>query len=305
MSAVVFQRDIEYGTPLLVRALGATARLAAIVLLARVGGLSFGPFLLVHAWGVALGNVGLHFLARARLPAPAAPLAGMLGIALPLAALGLVQQGYAWADNAFVRGILGPAELGRYNAALRIFLWLAFFAAFATASALPWLARRHAAGGLGPAVARLAQPLFVGACVVAGLLAPWSERLLALAFGDDFASAGPSLRRLLATLVVLAPGAAFLTAVIAAGGAHAALRVALLALGVSLAANALLVPRAGIAGAALARLLAETSVTLASLAALRARGAFPAAAPLRWLAGPAALAATWLGSSALLAASSP
>src|SRR5262245_26364039 len=56
MSAVVFQRDIEWGVPILVRALSAGARLAAVVWLAGHAELGFGPFLAVHSLGLALGN---------------------------------------------------------------------------------------------------------------------------------------------------------------------------------------------------------------------------------------------------------
>ena len=290
MSAVVFQRDIAWGTPLLLRAIGAGARLCVIVLLARNADLGFGPFLLVHAWGIALGNVTVHFLARDRLPPRAPPLSNMLALALPTALIGFLQQAYFWADNGFVRAWAGAAELGRYNAAVRLFLWLAFFAAFATTSALPWLARQHEQRALGTAVARLAQPLFVFACAAAGLFLPWSGVILGLAFGPDFDSAAPSLRWLLATLAMVFPGAAFLTALIAAGRSRAALGVAALALLVNLAGNALLVPRYGAEGAAMMTLLTESTVTFASLFALRSLDAWPRAAPWRWALGPLAFA---------------
>jgi O-antigen/teichoic acid export membrane protein len=209
-------------------------------------------------------------------------------LALPPALIGLLQQAYFWADNGFVRAWAGEAELGRYNAAVRVFQWLCFFAAFATTSALPWLARRHEEGALGPAVARLAQPLFALGCVAAGLLLPWSGALLALAFGQGFEAAAPSLRWLLVALTMVFPGAAFLTALLAAGRARAALGVTALALAVNLGGNALLVPRSGAEGAALMTLLTESTVTFASLFALRSLGAWPREAAWRWLLGPLA-----------------
>ena len=305
MSAVVFQRDIAWEKPLLVRALGAGARLAAVVWLARRADLGFGPFLLVHAWGLALANVALHFVAREQLPPRAPALPGMLALALPLALIGLVQQAYFWADNAFVRAWAGEADLGRYNAAVRIFQWLCFFAAFATTSALPWLARRREEGQLGAAVAELAQPLFALACAVAGLLLPWSGALLAIAFGPGFEAAAPSLRWLLATLAMVFPGAAFLTALLAAGNTRAALGVTALALLVNLAGNALLVPRSGAEGAALVTLLTESTVTFASLFALRSLGAWPSASAWRWLLGPLAFALALPASRALFVLVSP
>lgn len=305
MSAVVFQRDIAWGRPLLLRALGSTARLLLILGLSTRAELGFGPFLLAHSASLALGNVVLHFVAKPRLPprAPtpgAAELRGLLASALPLALTGLAQQAYLYADNLFVRAWAGPEELGRYNAAVRVFLWLAFFAAFATTSALPWLARRHQQGELGPAAARLALPLYLLACALAGALAPWSAELLRLAFGPGFEAAGPSLRWLFFALVAVALGSVFLTSVIAAGRTRAALGIALLALAVNLAGNALLVPRLGAEGAALVTLLTEGTVALAALFVLRTLGARPLAAPTRFLLGPVLLALTWLGSRVLL-----
>ncbi|MSR60927.1 MAG: lipopolysaccharide biosynthesis protein [Planctomycetes bacterium] len=302
MSAVVFQRNIEWGTPLFLRALGAGTRLCALVALSRYPELGFGPFLVAHTATQALGNIALHYVARARLPAPAPPLAGLFARAWPLAALGLVQQAYFWADNGFVRALAGEAELGRYNAAVRAFQWLAFFAAFATTSALPWLARRHQEHALGEAVTRLAQPLFTAGCALSGLLLPWSGVLLACAYGPGFDEAAVSLRWLLVALALVYPGAVFLTALIAAGATRAALGVALAALVVNLAGNALSVPRCGAEGAAMMTLLTEATVTFGSLFALRALGGWPASAPLRWALGPLVFALATLLSRALFAA---
>jgi O-antigen/teichoic acid export membrane protein len=226
----------------------------------------------------------------------------MLVLALPPALIGLLQQAYFWADNAFVRVCAGEAELGRYNAAVRVFQWLAFFAAFATTSALPWLARQHEQGALGAAVARLAQPLFAGGCALAGLVLPWNGVLLGFAFGPGFDAASPSLRWLLAALAMVFPGAVFLTALLAAGQARVALAVTGLALLVNLTGNALLVPRYGAEGAAMMTLLTESTVAFASLFALRSLGAWPSASSWRWLLGPLAFALLLPASRALFLA---
>ncbi|HEX6885001.1 MAG TPA: oligosaccharide flippase family protein [Planctomycetota bacterium] len=299
MSAVAFQRDIAWGKPLLLRALGSTLRLGLIATLATRPGLGFGPYLLAHSAALALGNVAVHLAARPRLPAPAPPAPGFLRVAAPLAALGLVQQAYAWADNGFLRALAGPEELGRYNAAARPFLWLAFFAAFASTSALPWLARAAARAELGRATRALALPLVLGAALATGALLPWRAELLRLAFGPGFEAGATSLGWLLCALLPIALGATWLTAVIAAGRMRAALAVAAAALTVNLAANALLVPRLGAPGAALARLATESTVALGALAVLRRIEAWPLGAPKRFLLAPLVLALTWAGSQAL------
>jgi O-antigen/teichoic acid export membrane protein len=164
------------------------------VALAWRGGFGFGPYLVAHSASLALGNVALHFVARPRLPPRAPPLAGLFAAAAPLALTGIVQQAYFWADNGFVRAFAGEEELGRYNAAVRLFLWLVFFAAFATTSALPWLAASARRGALGPACERLAQPLFLAACLCAGLILPWSGPLLRLAASPSDPASRPPPR---------------------------------------------------------------------------------------------------------------
>lgn len=295
MSAVVFQREIAWSRPVALRALGATLRLVATLALAERGCASFGPYLALHLCAGALGNLGLHVAARRRLPARAAPLAGMLALALPVAALGLVQQAYFWVDHLFLRALAGAEELGRYSAAVRLFGWLVFAAAFATASALPWLARRHAEGTLGAAVSELATPLVLVLATAAGGLWPLADELLALLFGPEFARAAGSLRWLLVAAVAVAAGGAALTGVLAAGRARAALAVALVALVVNLVANALLVPRLGARGAGAATAATEATVLLGSLVVLARLGARPPLTRGFLCAFPAALAAGWLG----------
>jgi O-antigen/teichoic acid export membrane protein len=293
MSAVVFQRDIEWGRPLLLRALIATLRLGLILALAAGAETRFGPYLLAHSAVLALGNLAVHAVARPRLPAPAPPLPGFFAAAWPLALLGLVQQTYQWADNAFVRAFCGPEELGRYNAAVRVFLWLA--------SALPWLARAAQRDELGPATARLALPLGLGAALAVGALLPWRAALLGLAFGPEFAAGAASLAWLLAALLAVAVGAAWLTAVIAAGRMRAALGIALTALGINLAGNALFVPRFGAEAAAALTLATEATVALGALFVLGHMGA-ARAAPRALAAVPLVLSAAWAASYALRAA---
>ena len=298
-SAVVFQRDIALGRPFAARALGATLRLGLIAALALRPGLGFGPFLLAHAGSLALGNVTVHFLACTHLPPRAPPLEGFLARAWPLALTGLLQQAYFYADNGFVRAFAGEAELGRYNAAVRLFQWLAFFAAFATTSALPWLARRHTERSLGAAVGELTVPLLLFACFACGVLVPWRQALLALAYGPTFVAAAPSLTWLLAALIPVALGAAGLTAVIAAGEARAALAIAAGALAVNLFGNALLVPRFGAEGAAWMTFATEASVATGAWIALGRLGAWPRVAPSRMVLAALVLGLSGLASRAL------
>lgn len=299
MSGVVFQRDIDWSWPVVLRAAGSTLRLAALALLAWLGVEGFGPYLAVHAGGLVLGNLALHVVARPRLPARAEPAAGLLRAALPLALTGIVQSTYFQVDNLFVRAWQGPAELGRYNACVRVFTWLVFFAAFATHSALPWLARRAHAGELGAAATRLAQPLLALACAAIGVLWPWSAEGLRLVYGPGFEGVAGSLRWLLLAVLAVSVGACFFTAVIASGRSRVALGIAVSALAVKAIASVALVPRIGSEGAALSTLATESTVAVLSIVVLARSGAPPRMRSARWLLAPTALVGASFLSGAL------
>ena len=271
-SSLVFQRRITHGLPVLVRGVGATARLVGIALVFAAGVRTAGPVLLVHATAVAATNVGLHVAARRSSPllhresTGARPAVGaLLRTAFPLALAGLAQQAYFYADNLFVRGMLGTEELGRYNAAARLFSWLVLVAAHATTVALPWLVREHENGRLASAALRLTVPLGIGGVATALVLHATAEPLLGIVFGASFASSASALRWLLAAAACVFCGASFLTALIAAGRNWTAAGVTGAALVVNAVGNLLLIPRLGIEGAAAATLASEALVLVLSL----------------------------------------
>ena len=208
------------------------------------------------------------------------PAAGILRQALPLGLAGLCQQAYFYVDNVFVRSAGGEVPLGHYNAGVRLMSFLIMAAQYATLAGLPWLARRHARGDLGAAAARLAQPLFAGASLAAGLAWPWAGEILVAIFGGEggFEAGGPSLRWLLLATALIYAGAPLLTAVVSTGSTGAVLRVTATALGVNLLGNAVLVPVAGIEGAAAATLATELVVAAAAPAATTSSVARVAAA---------------------------
>ena len=145
----------------------------------------------------------------------------------------------------------------------------------------------------------LAQPLFLAASLGAGLLMPWTKRLLAL-FGSEFTAGADSLRWLLVAVTMIYAGAPFLTALVATGRTRAVLVVAASALGVNLIGNTWLVPQNGIEGAAQATLATELVVAVGAAIALWRGGVRPrpSARVALWLAGPLLIAASaWASSS--------
>lgn len=289
LSSVVFKNEIAWSRPVLVRAAASTSSLAFVAGAVALGIGEPAPLLFAIAAGSTLGNVMLHASARSRLPArePAAPLGPLLRAALPIGVAGLCQQTYFYVDNLFVRPLEGEVALGRYNLAVRVMSYGIMVAVYAPLAALPWLTREHAAGRLGPATARLAQPLFALAGLGTGALWPWRGAVLGL-FGPGFDRAAGALAWLLVACLAVHLGASFLTAVVATGRSLSVLWIAVAGLAVNVAGNAWLVPREGIEGAAAATLGTEVAVAALAVAVLVRAGANPfGRRSWAWIGGPA------------------
>lgn len=292
LSTVGLRNAIVWRPQVLVRAAASTASLLAVAWLQGRGTTSPGPFLVAVASGSTLGNVLAHLVGRRFLPHPPdsrqAPLelTRFLRAALPLGLAALAQQLYFWVDNLFVRAWHGDEAVGRYNLAVRLLSWTLTGAVFASAGALPWLARRHEAGALRPAALRLAWPLALFGALVAGALHPLSPWICSW-FGPQFESSAPLLQVLLLATIAVHLGAPLLTA-LTGEGSH---RLVLLLCGTGLALNTLLnslwVPGEGARGAAWATVWTEAWIALGGTAALL-RGARPSVALLRWLGIPLA-----------------
>jgi O-antigen/teichoic acid export membrane protein len=301
LSSLVYQREISWRVPVVVRSGSASLRLLLVLLLWSWDVSAAAAFLLAHALGAAAGNLLLHLLARSRLPRAAIealPTAALWKAALPLGLAGLCQQLYFYVDNAFLRAWRGELELGRYNAAVRVMSLMIMLSGFATSAALPWLARRHRHGDLLAAAESLSLPLFLFACATLGWVWPWCGELLRLVFGDGFESAGPSLRWLIVATLIIYAGSGCVTALVAAGRMRALLSINACALLLNLLGNAWLVPGHGMAGAAAATAATELLVSACAWLAL-ARPTVPSPARLAaWLAGPLLFTAgAWLSAT--------
>jgi O-antigen/teichoic acid export membrane protein len=290
LSATVFKNRIAWGVPVAIRAAAAGSSLGFVLLLLANDVTEPGLYLCAVALGSALANFALYFAARRHLPSaasPAVPWRPILAMALPLGIAGLCQQAYFYVDNVFIRLAVGPVPLGHYNVGVRIMSLCIMVAVYAALVALPWFRREHSRGELGPAVARLAQPLFGAAGLATGLLLPWSSQILSL-FGETFVDAAPSLRWLLGAAALVYLGAAMMTAIVATGRSGAVLAVAVTGLLLNLAGNAFLVPTLGIEGAAIATFATEGLVAGGAVFALMKSGVsgLSGAGGWRWAGGP-------------------
>ena len=292
LTTTVLKNHISWARVVIVRSI-ASATSLALVLWALTSGVSTpAPFLLAIACGSTLGNLLLHLVSRGHLPPPAPqsePESARLLLreALPIGLAGLCQQTYFWIDNVFVRPICGQEELGRYNLAVRLMSFGIMAAVYAAMASLPWLTREHRAGRLGPAVARLAAPMFLLGGLGTGVVWGLPEPILGLfGEGQSFTSAAPALRWLMLGGLAVYAGAPLLTAVVASCSSTAVLRIAATGLVINLLGNSLLVPSMGIEGAALATLATEIWVVVGAASTLVKAGAGPVVNRRAWL---------WLG----------
>ncbi len=303
LSATIFRTRIAWATPVAVRAFSSAASLAFVLLMMASDITVPGLYLCAVAAGSASANFLLHLVSRPHLPTGRAthiPWRPILAASLPLGLAGLCQQAYFYVDNVFLRAMVGRAELGHYNVGVRMMSLSIMVGVYAALVSLPWFRREHTAGRLGPAIAKLAQPLFALACLATGFLTPWSSELLAI-FGDEFSVASRSLHWLFGASALVYVGAPGMTALVAIGETGKVLRVALFGLALNVLGNFALVPGMGPEGAAIATFATEGSVVLGAFWFLgRCKvHALGGEHPWRWAAGPFLFGLGWLLSAAL------
>ncbi|MDF1836516.1 MAG: oligosaccharide flippase family protein [Planctomycetota bacterium] len=277
LSTVPMRNAIQLKAPVLIRTGVNVLNLVTVTLLIQNSVTRTGPLFFAMSVGFALGNVALHFFHRGTLPPKArqgVPWGPFLLATIPLGLGALCQQLYFWIDNVFIRVQLGEEALGLYNLPVRLFSFAILVAVLAPSAALPWLSREHAAGRLGPAIARLALPLLALGAGAAGFLASASGTLLQL-FGESFPAAQSTFQYLLMALVFVHAGALLSTGIIATGRTGDLLYITVAALLTNLLGNAILIPSMGIDGAAVATSLTEGAVVLFALLALARTGVLP------------------------------
>ena len=303
LSATVFRNRIAWRVPVVVRAFASGLSLAFVLLLLWRGVEDPALYLFGVALGSASANFVLHAASRPHLPkarASGVPWRPILAAALPLGLASLCQQTYFYVDNLFIRLLIGDVELGHYNVGMRMMSLAIMAGVYAALVSLPWFKREHGAGNLGPAIARLGQPMFALAGLGLGALAPWSALLLRF-FGEEFEVASLSLRWLFGAAALVYVGAMLMTGLVATGRTGLVLVVASAGLVVNLVGNAWLVPVLGIDGAAIATFATEGTVVLGAGLALSTSGVgrLGGGAAWRWLGGPLLFGLGWLASGAL------
>ncbi len=296
LSATVFRNKIAWDVPVKMRAIASTLSLANVGVLVTLDVQRPALFLVAVALGSTVANVLLHRAAQAHLPrvvGTVVPESGVFREALPLGLAALCSQTYFYVDNVFIRALRPEGELGHYNVAVRAMSWTIMLAQYTSLSVLPWLKRRQVAGDLGPALSKLAAPLFALSGLACGLVWPWTHELLEL-FRPGFGAASASLKWLLCATVAIYAGSMLLTALTALGKNVAMLWIAVLAVALNIGANFWAVPKFGIEGAGMTTFATEAFVALAAAFTLL-RAGLALGPAWRWLGGPLLFAlGAWL-----------
>ncbi len=274
--------------------LSASAQLGALAL----GSLGRLALIASHAplWGfaaVASGEVlvAAFFISRlaraagrpaATGPAPVAP-SGLIAQSWPLLISGLTVMIYIRIDLVMVRHLAGDAVAGTYAAAVRLSEMGFFLPGALAASLLPGLLRARATSPAGYADALqrsfdLQAGIAYVCAVPVALLAPW---LVRMAYGPDFAAAGPVLAVHAWTLLGAALGVARGQYCVNENLTRLHLLSTLGGAVLNVALNVVLIPRYGGLGAAWATLLAQVCAAwLSSFCFPRLRGV-PGCRPAR------------------------
>ena len=237
------------------RLAGGSLALVGTALLKGAGVAAPGPYLALHAAGLALGHLWLWRLSGLPLRGPVEPLATLLPQSLLLGLGTLVRSLYYHGDTLLVRLLAGPVEVDLYAACYRL---------FSAATLLPdalgeLLLAPLTRGGKGtPRTSWLT--LTALGTVPLGLGFFLAAPLLVLCCGDRYAGSAPTLRLLLLAALMVHPAALHITRALAAGRLGAILVLSLAGLALTVLLCLLLVPDLGAAGAAWATLATEMVV---------------------------------------------
>ncbi|MCI0586827.1 MAG: lipopolysaccharide biosynthesis protein [Planctomycetes bacterium] len=263
--------ELRFGTVAACRATGALAGLLATAVLSASRALHPAFFLLAWGTGSVVSNAAAALAARrlsplAPAPFPSRPPEGFLRESMALGAGTLLRQICAHLDSFFLRPWGGPAALARFNAPHRLLLVSCALPGYASAAALPVLARASLPERaiLEGRIARTLLAVALAGGAAALLLA---EPILDLLYGEVGRGAAPAMRLLVPAGIFAFPANLFVVGLIARDRSATLLRISAAGLAVRAALDALLVPAYADRGAAVATAATEGFVLAACLLA--------------------------------------
>ena len=272
-STLPLHRELRFRALASARGIGAWLVALLVALLAAAGCRDAGPYLC--AFG--LGTTASALLAWWASPRPTTedaalelPARPWLAEAAALGAAALARTAYFWIDALLVRWLAPESEAGGYHAAYRMFNLALLVATHASASALPLFASRS--GASEKELSRVGKGLAMFGIALALGVALFAPSLLALAFGDAYASAAPALRALAPAIAAIHVSGWLLTRLTAERRSRAIAAISFAALALNLVLELWWIPRYGAFGAACATSATELAVLALALVAVRKRG---------------------------------
>ncbi|HKD99897.1 MAG TPA: polysaccharide biosynthesis C-terminal domain-containing protein [Planctomycetota bacterium] len=272
MGVAVLHADIDYRRSEGFRVLGSALGFAGILALVMFGVRDAGSTVLAFCAGSAIANLALAASVRADLPPLGAGVAtrSFVAEAVTLGAGAVVRQTYYSLNPLLADALAGPDEAARFLPAYRISGFAILVSVYASAAALPALARlrREDRGDLARFVRRWTLGLFAIGVSIALVLALASRPLIAWIF-PKYADSAAVLAPMCITIAAIHVGGFALTRLVAGGRSGAVLVVSFVGLAANLATNFLLTPSLGAIGAAWASVATELTVAAGALVAIR------------------------------------
>lgn len=284
--------------PSIARVLGRAAYAAVVVVLVRSA-----TDQTIAAWALVLEAAllavvlipGLRIRLSARIVKDA--LAGTQRMVRSSWRLGLAQAARQLKTNVdilLIAVLSTPLALGYYSAAYRLVLLVNMLAVLYATVLMPDIAHRYEGGGEWRRSATIGvRASILGSCVVIGVLAPVSPRLLVTLFGPEYRPAGAVMAVLMCAAAPLFLSAALGNIAVAIGKPQVFARTAVAAAVLNLLTNLVLIPRFGITGAAITTLITEVALAVTLVVILWRDGVDAAFAQAWWVraAGVALLSA--------------
>lgn len=241
-------------------------------------GLGFNSIVTAHVIGLA-ATLGLQLLAVARL-VPLRPTidppywrrlaAGSVVLGLAIA----LSQIYFRIDTILLALLRSSEEVGFYGAAYKFIELAVIFAAAATASMFPPLARFVGEGDprARTLVRRTYDVVLAASAPLAVLMVAFSDEIIVLTSGEEFREGGAALQLLAPYVLFSFANTVLWPALIAAKRDRALLGTALAVLVLNVAANLVFIPIYGFKAAAVISVVSELLVTVPTLLLARAQG---------------------------------
>lgn len=268
---VVFERLVR-----LLLGVGAVVLLASSQRLTGLLGAHIAALLTAAAFGVFAFRRIWHADRGVRATVP--PLRGLLAFLFSAMAVDIMGSAYEYTDVVIVSLLRPPAEVGRYVAAYTLAAQPAIVGASIGAIFLPAIVGAASRGdwdSVGQLMTNSIRRIAALVAPIAAFTVVTAHPILAFTFGEDFATASPSLIILIVAILVTNLFSLYGLMLFALDRNWRALALVAFAFVTEIVVALALIPRLGLTGAALSNLTAAVVLALARLVVVRRLAPLP------------------------------